>query len=59
MKLMFLIAAFFAVAAQACPSLEKACMNEENFAKCQGLEDDGCQNLMIMESCPLQFRCGD
>lgn len=43
----------------ACPSLDEPCMNEENFRTCTDLVEDGCKNLLILESCPLQFDCGD
>lgn len=45
--------------AELCPDLSDACMNEENYAVCSDLVDSGCKDLMIMESCPLQFTCGD
>ena len=43
----------------ACPSINEPCMNEENLRICTDLIKDGCQDLLILESCPLQFQCGD
>jgi len=34
-------------------------MNEENFRVCTDLVNGGCKDLLILESCPLQFQCGD
>lgn len=34
-------------------------MNEENLRICTDIVDSGCQDLLILESCPLQFDCGD
>lgn len=34
-------------------------MNEENFQVCTEIVESGCQDLLILESCPLQFDCGD
>ena len=42
-----------------CGSPADSCMNDSNFGQCVGLINDGCQQLMTMESCPLQFACGD
>jgi len=43
-----------------CPAVTEPCMNEENFAQCTTLIENGCtQLLIIMESCPLQFGCDD
>lgn len=42
-----------------CPSVDEPCMNDENFQICTDLIDNGCQDLVILESCPLQFQCGD
>lgn len=42
-----------------CPDVSDACMNDENYAICRDLIDSGCQDLVVMESCPLQFACGD
>lgn len=53
-------AATAAVSAQPqCPSPTDSCMNNENYAVCQDLIKAGCQTLMTLESCPLQFACGD
>lgn len=42
-----------------CPSVDEPCMNNENFRICTSLVNDGCRDLLILESCPLQFQCGD
>lgn len=42
-----------------CPPVDETCMNEENHATCQALHEDGCQNIRLLESCPLQFHCVD
>mmetsp|Transcript_19348 Transcript_19348/g.35578 ORF Transcript_19348/g.35578 Transcript_19348/m.35578 type:complete len:204 (+) Transcript_19348:85-696(+) len=41
-----------------CGEPSDACMNDENFRVCKDLEDSGCTNILVMESCPLQFACG-
>eukprot|EP00977_Amphora_coffeiformis_P001374 scaffold286_cov169-Amphora_coffeaeformis.AAC.18 len=40
-----------------CPPVDEPCMNEQNHQKCQELVDNGCTNLIWMESCPIQFAC--
>ena len=40
-----------------CGEPSDACMNNENFRVCKDLEDSGCTNILVMESCPLQFAC--
>jgi hypothetical protein len=35
------------------------CMTEENWNQCRELEENGCQQVAVMVSCPLQFQCGD
>jgi hypothetical protein len=42
-----------------CPPPTDPCMNEDNYRQCLGLVDLGCQQLLLMESCPLQFACAD
>lgn len=42
-----------------CPALSEPCMNEENLRDCQQIEEQGCKQVITMESCPLQFACGD
>ena len=42
-----------------CPDRNAGCMNDENWHECKEIEESGCQDLLILESCPLQFRCGD
>jgi len=34
-----------------------ACVDERAAAACKELEDSGCKDIQILESCPLQFRC--
>ena len=48
-----------AVDAWECPDLKDACMTDENWNYCREIHQSGCQNLVVMESCPLQFACGD
>jgi len=40
-----------------CPEPTEACMNEENYAVCMQLFDEGCTEILFLESCPLQFTC--
>jgi hypothetical protein len=47
------------VAPPRCPKVDKPCMNDENFRVCTELVNDGCTVLLVLKSCPLQFRCGD
>jgi hypothetical protein len=42
-----------------CGNPTDVCMNQDNWNKCRSLIESGCQMLEIMESCPLQFACGD
>ena len=42
-----------------CPEAGSPCMNEENFEQCQEIVNSGCERLIVVESCPLQFACGD
>lgn len=42
-----------------CPNITEPCMNKDNLAVCITLYEDGCENIMILESCPVQFSCGD
>ena len=42
-----------------CGAPDDPCMNEQNWAQCRDLEKVGCENILIMESCPLQFGCND
>jgi hypothetical protein len=35
------------------------CMTIDNWNQCRELVQQGCQMLETMESCPLQFACGD
>lgn len=34
-----------------------ACMNDDNFAACQQREAECPGAVLVLESCPLQFRC--
>jgi hypothetical protein len=42
-----------------CPDPENSCMNNENYKQCRDIEDNGCKSILTLESCPLQFGCGD
>jgi hypothetical protein len=42
-----------------CPDQNEPCMTTGNWAKCQALIVDGCTNILTLESCPLQFACGE
>jgi len=42
-----------------CPGVDEPCMDDENFQVCTELIENGCMDLLVLESCPLQFRCGD
>jgi hypothetical protein len=39
------------------PSSGDPCLNGKNFATCIDLELGGCQSILVLESCPLQFGC--
>jgi len=39
--------------------LTDPCINEENLQVCKDLGASGCQNIIVLDSCPLQFQCGD
>lgn len=34
-----------------------SCMNEDNFAQCQAREAECPGQVLVLESCPLQFAC--
>jgi hypothetical protein len=34
-------------------------MNQENYNQCKSLEEGGCIDIGVSESCPLQFACND
>lgn len=36
-----------------------ACMNQENYKQCKSLEEGGCIDIGVLQSCPLQFACND
>jgi len=42
-----------------CPEPSEPCMNEENCAACLESVSAGCREIVFLESCPLQFACGD
>lgn len=42
-----------------CGSPTDACMNQENYKECKALEEGGCVDVGVSESCPLQFACND
>jgi len=42
-----------------CGSPNDACMNTENWNVCNDLVQSGCQTILMGESCPVQFVCGD
>ena len=42
-----------------CGSPTDPCMNDENYNECVEIVEGGCQQVFVMESCPLQFGCGD
>mmetsp|Transcript_19451 Transcript_19451/g.26987 ORF Transcript_19451/g.26987 Transcript_19451/m.26987 type:complete len:167 (-) Transcript_19451:330-830(-) len=43
--------------ASICKSPGNSCMNENNYKQCRRLEELGCQEILVSESCPLQFEC--
>eukprot|EP00538_Stauroneis_constricta_P003331 CAMPEP_0119567454 /NCGR_PEP_ID=MMETSP1352-20130426/35963_1 /TAXON_ID=265584 /ORGANISM="Stauroneis constricta, Strain CCMP1120" /LENGTH=94 /DNA_ID=CAMNT_0007616717 /DNA_START=422 /DNA_END=703 /DNA_ORIENTATION=+ len=45
--------------ASPCGNVTDSCMNQENWDACQALVQGGCQMIATLESCPLQFMCGD
>jgi hypothetical protein len=36
-----------------------ACMDNDNWNQCRNLEINGCKSIQVLESCPVQFSCGD
>jgi len=42
-----------------CPLATDSCMNDENHQACLDVVATCDGNLLIMESCPLQFGCDD
>jgi hypothetical protein len=42
-----------------CGEPDDSCMNSENWKQCRNLELNGCKSIQVLESCPLQFTCGD
>jgi hypothetical protein len=42
-----------------CGDPDDSCMDNENWKKCRNLEVNGCKSIHVLESCPLQFACGD
>jgi hypothetical protein len=45
--------------AWACPEPTDSCMNEENHQECLDVVATCEGEILIMESCPLQFGCDD
>ena len=45
--------------ASACPPVTDPCMNEENYQECLEVEASCEGSLAVLESCPLQFGCGE
>lgn len=43
--------------AQVCGASDGPCMNMQNWKQCRQLYDGGCNSILVMESCPVQFRC--
>ena len=56
---LFLPVALLGFATASCPPVDEPCMNDDNHATCLALHKDGCQNIRLLESCPLQFQCAD
>lgn len=42
-----------------CGDPDDSCMDSENWKQCRNLEINGCKNIQVLDSCPLQFTCGD
>ena len=40
-----------------CPLPGEPCVDGKNFAACIDLEKQGCEILMVLESCPMRFEC--
>jgi hypothetical protein len=47
----------YGMAQSFCGKPTDPCMNEENWQRCLDLHADGCETVLSMESCPLQFVC--
>ena len=45
--------------ASVCGAATDPCMNEDNWNQCQSILEKGCENVLMLESCPLQFDCND
>jgi hypothetical protein len=45
--------------ASPCGDPDDPCMNKENWKQCRNLEINGCKSIQVLESCRLQFSCGD
>ena len=43
--------------ASVCPAPTDPCMNEDNYQECLDAEASCTGNLVLLESCPLQFGC--
>jgi hypothetical protein len=42
-----------------CGDPDDPCMDKESWNQCRNLEINGCKSIQVLESCPLQFACGD
>lgn len=42
-----------------CGNPDDPCMDKEIWKQCRNLEINGCKSIQALESCPLQFACGD
>jgi len=42
-----------------CGNSNSPCMNKDNWNDCRRLLDGGCNSIIVMESCPVQFACSD
>jgi len=40
-----------------CVGLDNSCITTGNRNQCLRLQEQGCENIVMLESCPLQFRC--
>jgi hypothetical protein len=45
--------------ASSCPAVTDVCMDQQNHQECLDVESTCNGELLIMESCPLQFGCDD
>eukprot|EP00521_Asterionellopsis_glacialis_P009717 CAMPEP_0195289668 /NCGR_PEP_ID=MMETSP0707-20130614/5848_1 /TAXON_ID=33640 /ORGANISM="Asterionellopsis glacialis, Strain CCMP134" /LENGTH=162 /DNA_ID=CAMNT_0040349695 /DNA_START=297 /DNA_END=785 /DNA_ORIENTATION=+ len=57
LRTMFLLVGTLPSKASICKSPGNSCMNENNYSQCRRLEELGCQEILVSESCPFQFEC--